>query len=188
MAIPDFDQYVEYVTEGPIIHPVALAQHSLESPLSLATVISGYIRANGLGRALVAGAELAFVFSEWTPAGGLPTAPGVVASMVLAGWTAKSIAGAYIMADTATIDAINASRTVALALIRMSLNGGPNPLAYDQPATSQQVTVLSTWLNNHNITNSEFAALFGVTAAQLSNWLQTHPRWQIAQVIHDKFA
>ena len=189
MPVPEYDQFVEYVTVGPVVHPVALQQHSLESPLTLATVAAGYIREAGLGRALVAGAELAMCLSEWTPAGGLPTAPGIVASMVLAGWTAKNVAAAYVIADSATLDAINVSRTVAIALIRLAISAddGPNPLDPGTPCTSQQVTILSTWLNAHAITNTEFAALFDITAAQLSTWLQTHPRWQAAQVMHDRF-
>ena len=188
MPVPEFDQFVEYVTVGPAIHPVALQQHSLDALNTLETVVRGYVRAAGLGRVLVAGAELALLLSEWTPAGGLPTAPGIVASMVLAGWTAKSVAAAYVIATTATLDAINVSRTVAIALIRLSLvQEGINPLAPRDPFTSGQVTVLSTWLNAHTITNSEFAALFDITAAQLSNWLQTHPRWQFAQQVHDRF-
>ncbi len=188
MPVPEYDQFVEFVTEGPIIHPVALQQHSLDALATVETVVRGYVRAAGLGRALVAGAELALLLSEWTPAGGLPAASGIVASMVLAGWTAKSIAAAYVIASSATLDAINASRTVALALIRLSLvQEGLNPLAPRDPFTSGQVTILSTWLNAHTITNTEFAALFDITAAQLSNWLQTHPRWQFAQQVHDRF-
>lgn len=41
-TVPDFGQIVEYVTEGPVIHPVALAQHDLESPLSLEAVRADY--------------------------------------------------------------------------------------------------------------------------------------------------
>lgn len=189
MPVPEYDQYVEFVTAGPIVHSVALQQHSLDSILTLETVVRGYIHEAALGRALVAGAELAMILSEWTPAGGLPSAPGIVASMVLAGWTAKSVAAAYVIADSATLDAINTSRTVAITLIRLAISAddGPHPLDPGAPCTSQQVTILSTWLNAHGITNTEFAALFGVTAAQLSTWLQTHPRWQAAQVMHDKF-
>lgn len=186
----EFDQYVEYVTEGPAIHAVTLQQHSLESPLTLLAVAAGYVHEAELGRAILSGAaELAMCFCEWTPAGGLPSTPGIVASMILAGWTAKSVAAAYVIANTATLDAINASRTTAVALIRLSLvNGGTNLLAPDLPATSQQVTALSTWLNNHAITNTEFAALFGITAAQLSAWLQSHPRWMIAAQMKERFA
>jgi hypothetical protein len=184
----EFDQFVEYVTEGPTIHAVALQQHSLESLYTLETVIRGYIHAAGLGRALVSGAELALVFSEWTPETGLPSASGIMASMVLAGWTAKSVAVGYVIADSATLDAINASRTVAIALIRCSLEReGDNPLAPRDSFTNGQVTVLSTWINEHGITNSEFAALFDVAAAQLANWLQTHSRMEFAQQIHARF-
>lgn len=187
--IPDFDQFVEYVTTDGVF-PVALDQHDLKSLFTLATVVRGYIHTARLGRAILAGdAELACVFSEWDAEMGLPENPGVMASMVLAPWPAKSVAVAYVIASSVLLDAINQSRTVALALIRLSLvQDGIDPLAYDEPFTSGQVTALSMWLNEHSITNAEFAALFDVNPALVGNWLQMHPRWQMAQVMHEQFA
>jgi hypothetical protein len=187
-----------------------------------------------------AGAELAFVFSEWTTADGLAltaaypavrtvsppqnalpnpsryyvdvgagwepvtSLPGFVAagvgevgilqsgvgnSMVIAGWAAKGIAAGYIIATGATLDLINSQRTTGLALIRTYINADEtaHPLAPDTPFTVGQVTALGDWVNEHGIPNTEFAALFDVSAAQLSNWLTTHPRWQFAQQIHERF-
>lgn len=46
----DFDQYVEYVTEGPIVHSVPLDVHALDSALTLQAVAGGYQHAAQLGR------------------------------------------------------------------------------------------------------------------------------------------
>lgn len=116
---------------------------------------------------------------------------GVQSSMVIVGWQAKGIAAGYVIASGTTLDAINADRTTGLALIRTYINeadGEVQPLAPDEPFTAGQVGILATWLNDHNITNQEFADLFDVTAAQLSNWLTTHSRIEFAQQIHDRFA
>jgi hypothetical protein len=188
MSVPEFDQLVEYVTEGPVIHPVTLAQHSLEVVETVEAITAGYIHAKALARALCADPELAMVFCEWTPAGGMASLSGVVASKVLKGWTAKSVAVAYIVAPSAAVDAINASRTTAVAFIRVSLDGGGTPLPPRDPFTAAQVGYLSTWINAHGITNAEFAALFNVTAAQLSAWLQSHPRWQFAAQLNERFS
>lgn len=51
MAVPDFDQFVEYVTEGPVIRAVALTQHSLDVLSTLEAVKSGYEHVAALGRA-----------------------------------------------------------------------------------------------------------------------------------------
>jgi hypothetical protein len=114
---------------------------------------------------------------------------GVGNSMVIAPWVAKGIAAGYVIAPGITLDLINSQRTTGLALIRTYINAGEaaHPLAPDIPFTAGQVTALSTWVNAHGITNTEFAALFDVAPAQLSNWLTTHPRWQFAQQIHDRF-
>lgn len=115
---------------------------------------------------------------------------GVESSMIIAGWPAKGIAAGYILAPSATMGAINAGRNTAIAIMRVKVNEADidHPLEPESPFTSQQVTYLAAWLNAHGVTNSEFAALFGVTAAQLGAWLTSHPRWQFAQVIHDRFA
>lgn len=47
--VPEFDQFVEYVDAGGV-HAVALAQHSLGTPQTLATVQDGYAHAAQLGR------------------------------------------------------------------------------------------------------------------------------------------
>jgi len=49
----DFSQYTEYVTEGPVVHPVALDQHDLGNPLALAALAEGYAHVTALGRAPV---------------------------------------------------------------------------------------------------------------------------------------
>lgn len=114
---------------------------------------------------------------------------GVASSMVIAPWAAKAIAAGYIVATGATVDAINADRTTGIALIRTYINDDEtnHPLAPSEPFTAGQVSALSAWNNDHGVTDSEFAALFGVSAAQLSNWLQTHTRVQFAQQIHERF-
>lgn len=48
--VPEFDQFVEYVTEGPVVHSVELQQHSLDSLLTLQVVSGGYVHAVALGR------------------------------------------------------------------------------------------------------------------------------------------
>lgn len=50
MTIPAFDQFVEYITDGPTIHAVALAQQALDSLLALEAVQGGYEHAVALGR------------------------------------------------------------------------------------------------------------------------------------------
>lgn len=189
------------------------------------------------------GAELAFVFSEWTPEDGLglmaaypaafedipPTEElspaqlvrlwvdtgtgwrkaedvatlqrvglgtagvlqsGIAASMVIQGWRAKGVGVGYIIAPSATMQAINQDRTAGLAVIRHYLDDqqGDPPLAADEPFTAGEVGVLSTWVNAHNITNTEFAALFDTTPAQLAGLLTSLPRWRLAQTIHDRWA
>jgi len=49
----EFSQYTEYVTEGPVVHPVALDQHDLSNPLTLAALAEGYAHVTALGRAPV---------------------------------------------------------------------------------------------------------------------------------------
>lgn len=49
----EFSQYTEYVTEGPVVHPVALDQHDLGNPLALAALAEGYAHVTALGRAPV---------------------------------------------------------------------------------------------------------------------------------------
>jgi len=49
----EFSQYTEYVTEGPVVHPVALEQHDLGNPLTLAALAEGYAHVTALGRAPV---------------------------------------------------------------------------------------------------------------------------------------
>lgn len=184
------------------------------------------------------GAELAFVFSEWTPEDGLglmaaypatfedipPTEElarlwvdtgtgwrkaedvatlqrvalgtagvlqsGIAASMVIQGWRAKGVGVGYIIAPSATMQAINQDRTVGLAVIRHYLDDqrGDPPLAADTPMTAVELTALSTWLNTHAITNTEFAGLFDTSPAQLAAFLSALPRWRLAQVIHDRWA
>lgn len=114
---------------------------------------------------------------------------GVEASMVIAGWPAKGIGAGYIIASGATLNQINTDRNAGLALIRTYVNSDEtaHPLGPDNPFTSPQVSALSAWLNAHGVTNGEFAALFDVTAAQLAGWLTSHPRWQFAKVISEKF-
>lgn len=114
---------------------------------------------------------------------------GIESTMVIAGWNAKQIAAGYVLAPTATLDQINSDRTTGIALIRVSASADDetHALAPDEPFTAGQVTALAAWLNAHDITNAEFAALFDVTAAQLSNWLTNHARWRFAQQIHDRF-
>ena len=115
---------------------------------------------------------------------------GIASSTVIVGWGAKQIAAGYIIASGATLDQINLDRTSGLALIRTYINaddGEVQPLDPSEPFTSAHVTFLSTWLNEHGITNQEFADLFDLQAAEVSAWLQSHPRKQFAQVIHDRF-
>lgn len=103
-------------------------------------------------------------------------------------WIAKSIAAGITVATDATLDQINADRASSIALIRTYVNDdGPAPLAPDVPFTAGQVTALSTWINAHGITPAEFAALFDVSAAQLSDWLQTHSRLEFAKQIYSRF-
>jgi len=114
---------------------------------------------------------------------------GIASSMVIAGWSAKQIAAGYIVAPGATITQINAQRTTGLALIRTYINSDEtaHPLAPETNFTAAQVTVLATWLNAHSITNAEFAGLFGVTAGQLSTWMQNHSRIEFARQLHVSF-
>lgn len=51
MTVPAFDQLVEYVTEGPVVHRVDLTQHSLDALPTLQAVAGGYAHVAALGRA-----------------------------------------------------------------------------------------------------------------------------------------
>lgn len=61
MAVPEFDQFVEYVTEGeggePLVHFVLPHQLSLDTPLVLQALQEGYAHAASLGRTLTLGPE-----------------------------------------------------------------------------------------------------------------------------------
>lgn len=48
--LPEFGQLVEYITEGPVIHAVALEQHSLDVLPVLEAVAEDYQKVEGLGR------------------------------------------------------------------------------------------------------------------------------------------
>jgi len=114
---------------------------------------------------------------------------GVATSIVIQGWNAKQIAVGYVIAPPATLQAINADRTVGLAVIRHPLDPEQEaPLSADEPFTAAQVNALATWLNDHGVTNTEFADLFDTTPTQIADFLTTHPRWQLAQVMHDRFS
>lgn len=115
---------------------------------------------------------------------------GISSSMVIKVWATKNIVAGWVVAKSETLDAINSDRTTGIALIRTYINFDQtdHPLAPNVPFTSQQVSFLSVWLEDHYITNEEFAALFDVAPAQLSNWLQNNPRWKFAKQIHDRFA
>lgn len=56
MPVPEFSQYVEYVTEGeggePVVHFVLPHQLSLDTPLVLQALAEGYAHAASLGRTL----------------------------------------------------------------------------------------------------------------------------------------
>ncbi len=115
---------------------------------------------------------------------------GIESEVIIAGWKAKGIGVGYILAPSATIDQINMDRTAGIALIRVMVDSeaGANPLAPEEPFTTGQVSALSAWLNAHGVTNAEFAALFGVSAAELGDWLTSNPRWRFAEVTHEQFA
>jgi hypothetical protein len=114
---------------------------------------------------------------------------GIGSAMVIAGWTAKGIAAGYVIAPTATMDRIQSERTVGVPLIRVCacVDEETHALPPDEPLTSGQVAALSTWLNDHAISDALFAGLFGATWTQLSTWLQNNPRWLFVQEIHDRF-
>jgi len=50
VGVPDFGQLVEYITEGPVIHRVDLAQHSLDVLPTLDAVAADYAKVAVLGR------------------------------------------------------------------------------------------------------------------------------------------
>jgi len=49
--------------------------------------------------------------------------------------------------------------------------------------TAAEVTALSAWTTAHGLTNGVVAAYFNTTPAQLSAWLQAHPRQQATDAI-----
>jgi len=114
---------------------------------------------------------------------------GVGNSMEIIPWPAKNVAVAWVIAPTATMSQINADRAEGVVLIRVMVNegDGDNPLAPEEPFTQAQVAVLGTWLNDHSITDAEFADLFDISASELAAWLKGHPRWRFAQQIHNRF-
>lgn len=48
--VPEYGQLVEYVTEGPVIHPVRLVQHSLDALPVLQAIQADYQKVAALGR------------------------------------------------------------------------------------------------------------------------------------------
>lgn len=115
---------------------------------------------------------------------------GVSRGIVIAGWKAKSIAAGYITALSSTLDQINSERTAGVALIRIKVNedDGENPFDPSEPFTLPQVNALFAWLDNHDITDIEFANLFNTNPTTLKNQLQIRPRWELAKEIHERFA
>jgi len=182
-AIPEFDQIVEYWTESGA-QQVALDVHDLATVFIVDAARNGYRHTAQLGRALLTGAaEFAFVFHE------VPiNIPASVAAATLATWAIKGIACSYVIAPTTTIVAINQNRTIAIALIRMSISDDTTPLAPSEHFTQMQIDYLLAWLNDHSITALEFAALFDKTPAQAQTFLLNNPRWRLAEIMHERFA
>ena len=46
----------------------------------------------------------------------------------------------------------------------------------DEPFTDAEITALSQWINAHGITNTQFAAYFDTTPAQVAQWMKSHSR------------
>lgn len=44
MSVPDFGQLVEYVTEGPVYHRVALGQHDLSTREVVDAILRNYVK------------------------------------------------------------------------------------------------------------------------------------------------
>lgn len=58
----------------------------------------------------------------------------------------------------------------------------------DEPFTDAEITALSAWINAHGVTNTQFANYFGVTAAEVAEWMRTHPRQQFTTIVAREWA
>lgn len=82
------------------------------------------------------------------------------------------------IAEEARINLLNGSAHFVIATVwEDETNRTPTSKAWNTPLTSQEVTALSNYLTaKTGLTNNQIANWFGLSAAQLSNWLQTNPR------------
>lgn len=67
-------------------------------------------------------------------------------------------------------------------LYRSYVGGGRSALEPDENMTAGEVTALAAWLTaKFGVTNTQIAAWFDSTPAQLANWLRNHSRAEAVQ-------
>lgn len=57
----------------------------------------------------------------------------------------------------------------------------------DAPFTAAEVAKLAAWLASHGVTGAQFGAWFGMTAQQVSTWMQANTRLEFAVAVYGRF-
>lgn len=134
--------------------------------------------------------QVAWIFTHWTLVNGVYT-PALVANLQ----TGESVTCARdfwmrgtplqrhmlvvkAVAEEARINLLNGSVHFVMATVwEDESNQEPTTKAPSLPLTGAEVTALSNYLTNKTgLTNTQIANWFGLSAAQLSAWLQNNPR------------
>lgn len=134
--------------------------------------------------------QLAWVFTHWTVVNGVYT-PALVANITEGEsvtcardfWMrgtplARHMLVVKAIAEEARINLLNGAVHFVIATAwEDESNQSPTTRLWSSALSSAEVTALSTYLTTKTgLTNTQIAAWFGLSAAQLSNWLQTNPR------------
>lgn len=100
--------------------------------------------------------------------------------------TTPNVVMGYAVALQATFDdMILPAKRVHLPILRSYLDEaqGDTPYEPNTPFSASEVSVVSTWFNNHGITNTAFAKYFDSTPTKIAEWMQNNPRWDFAKRI-----
>lgn len=134
--------------------------------------------------------QVALVFTHWSLVGGIYT-PALVANLQTGEgvtcardfWMrgtplARHMLVVKAVADETRIALLNGSVHFVMATVwEDESNQNPTSKAPSLPLSAAEVTALSAYLTaKTGLTNTQIANWFGVTALQLSAWLQANPR------------
>ena len=118
---------------------------------------------------------------------------GVQTTIVIKGWSAKSIGFGYVLGIDTTLEQIQLDRTQALLLVRgdIATDGTITQiigLEMNESFTADDLTAMNAWLGAHNVTPAEFRTKFGwATNEEGQTWMLSHTRREFLQLIHDQW-